>query len=287
VSRERRNARQLGIEVDRLSASDGAHAEPELTSAVAPELAVARQLHAWSERLPAPPEALRRRVASMVGAAARGQGRKPIWRAWRPAALGALAATVVLVVLWALLPGGQQVVAQALRVLLGQTRVELTAPAATRALTATPSRAMREPLRDLLAVELTMGRAPSLPRTLPEGYTLHEVMAVSYPDLPSWISQPLYVELSYGLEGGAPGLWLREYRLLFREYGGIKGIAASSEAVAALEEVDVSGVPGALLTFSGIAATRALVWERDGLLLELETDCLARDDLLMVARSVR
>ena len=68
---------------------------------------------------------------------------------------------------------------------------------------------------------------------------------------------------------------------------GIKGLAASSAAVTALEEVDVSGASGALLTFSGIEATGALVWERDGLLLELETDCLPQADLLIVARSVR
>jgi len=139
----------------------------------------------------------------------------------------------------------------------------------------------------LLAVELTMGRAPSLPRTLPEGYVLREMAAVSYPDLPEWISQPFYVELVYGPEAGAHGLWLREYRLLFREYGGIKGIAAASESVSSMAEVDVSGVPGAILTFSHEEEMHTVVWERDGLLLELKTDCLSEEELLRVARSVR
>ena len=284
MSRERRTARQLGIEIDRAGAEAAAGTGGEPASAVAPELAVARRLHAWSERLPPVPETLRQRVAAAVRTAGRTETCAPVRYAWRSAALGALAATVVLVLLWGTLPGGQQVLAQALRVLLGQTEVQLTAPVATPELQA---RAVREPLRDLLAVELTMGRAPSLPRSLPAGYALRDMAAVSYPDLPSWISQPLYVELAYGPEDRAPGLWLREYRLLFREYGGIKGIAASSEAVSGLEEVDVSGASGALLTFSGVEATYALVWERDGLLLELETDCLAREDLLLVARSVR
>jgi hypothetical protein len=281
----------LSQEIDRLLAGD-AQAGAEAPVAVAQEAAEASLLHEWSERLPPVPEALRRRVAAMVdGAAAGASGRArawcvPVWRAWRSAALGALAATAILIVVWGLLPSGSQVLAQALRVLLGQTEVQLTAdPAGSTP--EPPTRAVREPLRDLLAVELAMGRAPSLPKMLPKGYVLREMAAVSYPELPSWISQPFYVEMAYGPEGGALGLWLREYRLLFREYGGIKGIAASSEAVSVLEEVDVSGTSGALLTFSGIEATHALVWERDGLLLELETDCLAREDLLMVARSVR
>ncbi|MBN1639946.1 MAG: anti-sigma factor [Anaerolineae bacterium] len=290
MSRERRAARQLVRALERMSARDATEGElpfeASTPAAVAPEVAVARRLQAWSDRLPPAPDALRQRVAAMVSAAtATARACPPGRRAWRSAALGALAATVVLVAIWALLPSGQQVVAQALRVLLGQTQVQVTAAAVRE--TPPPTRAVRTPLRDLLAVELTMGRAPSLPRALPEGYQLREMCAVSYPELPNWISQPLYVELSYGPQEGAPGLWLREYRLLFREYGGIKGIAASGEAVAGLEEVDVAGAPGALLTFSGIEPTQTLIWERDGMLLELETDCLTREDLVAVARSVR
>jgi hypothetical protein len=203
------------------------------------------------------------------------------WLRWRSAAWGAIAATLVLLSIFLVLPTGQQVLAQAMRILLGQTQVALTPTLPP------PTRAVREPLSDLLAVELTMGRAPSLPRNLPEGYALREMAAVSYPDLPEWISQPFYVELVYGPEEGAPGLWLREYRLLFREYGGIKGISAASESVAHMEEVDVSGVRGAMLTFSAEQEAHTLVWERDGLLLELKTDCLTEKELLEVARSVR
>jgi hypothetical protein len=166
-------------------------------------------------------------------------------------------------------------------VLLGQTEVELTPTLEP------PTRAVREPLRDLVAVELAIGRAPSLPKVLPEGYILLEITAVSYPDLPSWISQPFYIELGYGVEDGSPELYLREYRLLFRDQGGIKGIKAATELVAGHEEVEVAGVPAALLTFSGDEVTHTLIWERDGLLLELESDCLSRDELMWVAGSVR
>jgi hypothetical protein len=42
-----------------------------------------------------------------------------------------------------------------------------------------------------------------------------------------------------------------------------------------------------MLTFAADEATHTLVWERDGLLLELKTDCLSEHQLLEVARSVR
>jgi hypothetical protein len=180
-----------------------------------------------------------------------------------------------------LVPSGQQVWAQAWRVLLGQTDVELTPTLEP------PTRALREPLRDLLAVELVMGRAPSLPKALPKGYALTEITAVSYPDLPSWISQPFFVELGYGVADGPSTLFLREYRLLFRDYGGITGIEAATGLVAAHREVDIAGAPGVLLTFEGDQPKHTVIWERDGLLHELETDRLDADQLLHIAQSVR
>ncbi len=282
MSRERRAAEELSREIDRLYVRSPQERD-KATSAPVPELAVVQRLRSLSQELPPVPESLRQRVRSIVAAHAQQAASRPKtgWLRWRSAAWGALAATLVLLSVFLVLPTGQQVLAQAMRILLGQTEVALTPTLPP------PTRAMREPLPDLLAVELTMGRAPSLPRTLPEGYVLRELAAVSYPVLPEWISQPFYVELAYGLEEGTPGLWLREYRLLFRDYGGIKGISAASKSVAHMEEVDVSGVRGAMLTFSPEEETHTLVWERDGLLLELKTDCLGEQELLEVARSVR
>jgi hypothetical protein len=276
MKREREAAQELSAGIDRLLAgADPAKGGPP--SPGAEEFAVASRLFEWSERLPPPPEALTRRVANIVQSPR--AYRRP--RTWRSAALGALAATVFLLLIWTIVPSGEQAWAQVWRVLLGQTEVELTPTLEP------PTRAVREPLRDLVAAELAMGRAPSLPKVLPEGYALLEITAVSYPDLPSWISQPFFVELGYGTEDGSPELFLREYRLLFRDYGGIKGIKAATELVVSHEEVDVAGVPAALLTFSGDEVKQTLIWERDGLLLELESDCLSRDELLGVAGSVR
>lgn len=275
---ERTAARQLSQEIDHLLAGAEMGPADDALSPVAKELATACRLRALSERLPPVPTGLERRVWHIVETA--GVPRRT--RTWRSAAWGALAATLLFLVVWMVAPSGQQVLAQVIRALkIGQTYVELTPTLEA------PTRAVREPLRDLVAAELQMGRAPSLPKVLPEGYELIEIVAVSYPDLPSWISQPFYIELLYGSKGGSPGLCLRQYRLLFREYGGISAFQPNSDSVSEFQVVDVSAVPGALLTFSRGDVTHAVVWERDGLLLELETDRLEKAQLLEIAQTVR
>jgi hypothetical protein len=278
VKQEREAAQKLSGQVDRLLAGGSTDATEDGFSSIAKELAVARRLRGWSERLPPVPAGLQRRVRRIVEAPP--VSRRP--RTWRSAAWGALAATLVFLLIWMVAPSGQQVWAGMLQALkLRQTHVELTPTLGA------PTRAVREPLRDLLAAELLMGRAPSLPKTLPEGYELIEIVAVSYPDLPAWISQPLFIEFGYGPEGSSPGLRLHQYRLLFREYGGISAFRPASESISEFEIADVSGVPGVLLTFSRGDATYAVVWERDGLLLELETDRLEKAELLEIAQTVR
>jgi hypothetical protein len=270
MNQQRAAAKRLSAEIDRLLSRAP-------LDRVSDELSVAQRLADLSDRLPPAPASLQRRVAAIVERADASYRPRP----WRSAVWGAVTAAIVLFGLWMVIPSGQQVAAQVWRVLLGQTEVELTPTLQA------PTRVEREPLRDLVAAELAMGRAPSLPKVLPDGYVLQEIAAVTYPDLPSWISQPFFVEFGYGLEGASPGLWLREYRLLFRDYGGISGIEVASGSVSERQKVDIAGAPGALLRFSGAREVVTVIWERDGLLLELETDCLDQEDLLAVARSTR
>jgi len=275
--RERDIARKLNQEIDELL-SDPTVTDSGETATCSGELLVAQRLHRWAHNLPPVPAPLERRVRTIVQS--RPARHRP--RTWRSAALGALATAIVFAVIWIFVPSGQQVWAQMLQALrLGQTWVELTPTLES------PTKAMREPVRDLVAAELVMGRAPSVPKELPQGYALLEITAVSYPDLPSWISQPFFVELAYGEPTGTPGFRLREYRLLFRDYGGITSIQPASDLVASFEEVDVSGVPGTLLTFTNGEAKHTVIWERDGLLLELETDRMTPEQLLEVAQTVR
>jgi len=289
---ERQRARILGAHLDRLLS--GEESEPA-HGAADKELAVARRLGQMVERLPPVPPALERRVRALVRtagpAARRAPRRSPRLRGrWLPALWSALGTAAVLVVLWLALPGlgpsGETSVwAQMRAVLLGQTRVEMTP---TLEVAAAP---VREPLRDLLAAELLIGRAPALPKALPEVYALQEVAAISYPGLPAWISQPLCVELCYGDAETPCALRLRQYRLLFRDFGGISGVRVASGAIRDVEQVDLQGVTAMRFTLATDddrgPPLQTLVWERDGRLLELESEHVDPEQLLEIARSTR
>jgi hypothetical protein len=328
-------ARALSGEIDRLLAgkdvackADGAGRLDALCppDVLCPpeELAVARRLSAAVASFPPVPAGLEWRVQEIVCSRPSSLGHRRGWRlapttsTFGTAAVSALATALVFLVVLIVVPvlsGGQRSWAQMIEVLLGQTRIRVTPtlqasstlvdqPLRAASLTpkagatlAEPGLPRRELLRDLVAVELLIGRAPSTPKTLPQGYALLEIAAVSYPDLPSWISQPFYVELCYGVETAELplDLRLRQYRLLFREFGRISGVQVASGAVKDMEQVDVGGATGMLLTLDpegGDASGRThptytVLWERDGLLLELETDSLSRESLLEIARSVR
>lgn len=232
------------------------------------------------DALPPPPRSLQRRIEMRFAAH---EARRPLGRV-RPLLWSAAAAVLILALVWSALPGGKAAWAAVLSALkLGQITVETAEITPTA--TGQAGRAIREPLPDLLAVELTMGRAPAVPHTLPAGDALQSIYAVSYPDLPAWISQPFYVELCYGTEQDDTSFCLREYRLLFREYGGISSLRPPDDTL--IERVDVGGVQGALLTVESPARLYLVVWERDGLMLELQSSRLSSDELLQIAQTVR
>ncbi len=273
---ERQAAQDLNRRVDRLLAGTAQRVARD------PLLETAQRLSQLDALLPPVPGALERRVADLVYAGAAPPA--TFWRRVRPVFAGALMATVILMALWTVTPGGQSAWAQVLSSLsLGQIRVEVTPTSAPADAQETPS--VREALPDLLAVELAMGRAPAWPRSLPDGYALRTIYAVTYPDLPAWISQPFFFELCYGTPADDSVFCIKEYRLLFREYGGISKLRFAGEAT--IEQVDVSGVEGALLTMPGDVVRYMVVWERDGLLLELSSDRLAQEALLDMAQMVR
>jgi hypothetical protein len=315
-------SRLLSAEIDRLLDGRGTSctANDDLASRIEPpveELAVASRLNEIIASFPPVPASLDRRVRRIVRSRPVHRGFRWGWRFVPGAstvgtvALSALATTLVFLAVTIIVPavsGGQRSWAQVMEILLGQTRVRVT-PTLQASSTLDASAALdasalqdrglplREPLRDLVAAELLIGRAPSIPRTLPQEYALLEIAAVSYPDLPPWISQPFYIELCYGpeTEGASPDLRLRQYRLLFRDFGGISGVQVASGAVRDMEQVDVNGATGMLLTLGqsghrgpgALPPTYSVLWERDGLLLELETDRLSQERLLEIARSVR
>jgi hypothetical protein len=273
----------MSAQVDRLLSG-------ETAEQVAGELDAARRLCGLVARLPPAPAELERRVGAMVHARLLG-GAERCPRRWAPALWSALATAALLGLLWLVLPGlgptggPRSALAEVRAVLLGQTRIEVTP-------TLQPAAApVRESLRDLVAAELLIGRAPSLPKSLPDEHSLQEVAALSYPELPAWISQPLCVEFCFGDASTPCALRLRQYRLLFRDFGGISGFKVAGDAVRDVEQVELQGATGMLFTLSPEqgqpAPSLTVVWERDGLLLELESNVVDRDVLLEVARSTR
>ncbi len=61
----------------------------------------------------------------------------------------------------------------------------------------------------------------------------------------------------------------------------------TGDEVVHFEQVEVAGVYGTLLTFDREPAAYTVLWERDGLLIELESDQLTPDELLTIAGTVR
>ena len=157
---------------------------------------MARRLSAIVASFPPVPAGLERRVQEIVRLRPVAPASRRGWR-WAPttstlgtAAVSALATALVFLAVLICFPaasGGQRSWAQMIDVLLGQTRVRVTptlqagstfvsqtvdvaslTPVAGGAL-AEPGLPRRELLRDLVAAELLIGRAPSTPKTLPQG----------------------------------------------------------------------------------------------------------------------
>lgn len=289
--REKQAARHLSDEIEQMLAGS------EVWSADSPLLDTARRLAKLGEALPPVPEDMRRRVKAIVQSPVDARLRRTLARVpsvgsghrrLHPAVWAIAGVVIMLLATSFVVPGGQRAWASMAQSLLGQTRVELTPRVGSE------TRSVREPLRDLMAAELLIGRAPSVPKSLPEGYVLQEITAVSYPDLPAWISQPLFVELCYGVNEAAPAVCLREYRLAFRQQGRLGSVQVAGDVVTEFEQADIGGVPGALLTMTPRKTTRnepeveyTVLWERDGLLLELQSHALSKEGLLEMARSVR
>ncbi|MBN1584245.1 MAG: DUF4367 domain-containing protein [Anaerolineae bacterium] len=273
---ERSKAQTLSAEIDRMLSGGPGQTDRD------PLIETAYRLGQINVLLPTVPKSLEQRVAGAIAAAAGPQisFRQRI----QPALWGAMAATVVLLLLWTITPGGRMVLADMLSTLhLGQTWITVTPTSVPADVQETPS--LRELLPNLAAVEAQMGRPPAVPQTLPGGYELTEITAVSYPDLPALTSQPFLYELCYGHPEDEPAFYLKEYRLALSEFKNISGIDYAGDIV--MEQVSVSGIDGALLTATGKETQYILVWERDGLLLELQSTILSKEELLDIAQTVR
>lgn len=285
---ERIAAEKLSAEIDCLLRGEEAVAlEGELQ-------AVVERLAALNRLFEPPDVALRQRVwtrMQRVQSTRGGWRRRPVARTWAAIVL----ALVLVIVLLGVSPVGRLVIAE----VMGAFRLERIEVRVTPRATAQPGVehqvTREEVLPDLAAAEELVGYELLTPASLPEGYELHAVKAVYYDDLPAWVPQPFYIDLDYRPPGGDAHpyyLRLREYRVSFGGPGeGISALRFATGEVSMVEDVDLDGQRAVLLHLPGAAFPPAemlleVVWEQDGVVVELMSQELSAEELVAIARAV-
>lgn len=284
---ERTRAEQVAAAIDQFLRDPGAKPE-QLDQADVELLDTARQLARLPLLLgPVDPTLEQRvvgRVRARTGRARQVHHVRPGW-----VVAGIMA---VLLVVTLLSPLGQTAVASFMAVFsLGRTEVRITpvdTPAQALATAAAQSTAVQQRLT-LDEAQAQVKFAIPQPAHLLPGYQLRGVNSYTYPDLPAWVPQPLFLELVYGEESGREFL-LRLYPIILGDDASIAGLNLQAAPIHDVQDVDVNGQPGVLLrlgTDRTGAAWQEVVWEHGDLILALSAVHLSEVDLLDIARSVR
>jgi hypothetical protein len=287
---ERLRAERLSAAVDEMLREPGALPE-HFEIADAHLLDTAQQLAQLPSLLGAVEPALEQRVMHSVRARQPATRQRPLPRlAW---AAGVLAVTLLAIML--LTPMGQTAVAGFMAVFsLGSTEVHITpvgAPVALATTLATSVEAEGAAIEQSLSLEKAQELTPFAipkPAYLPSGYQLQRVNSYTYPDLPAWAPQPLYVEL---VDSSDPGqeCALRVYPIMLGDHASISRLNLEAAPIQDVLDVDVNGQPGVLLqlgTSQSEIGYQEVVWEQDDLILALSASNLSKADLLRTARSI-
>jgi hypothetical protein len=217
--------------------------------------------------------------------------RRPVPRlAW---AAGVLAVTLLVITL--LTPLGQTAVASFMAVFsLGRTEVRITpvdTPSALATALATTVAAEGGALKQSLSLAEAQDATPFAipqPAQLPPGYRLQRVNTYTYPDLPAWAPQPLFVELVYGDSQGSE-CTLRVYPIMLGDEASISRMDLEAAPIQDVRVVEVNGGPGVLLRLGSSRARthwQEVVWEQGNLILALSASGLSEADLLETAGTV-
>lgn len=284
---ERIRAERVSAAIDQLLADP--EAQPEQIDPVdAGVLATAKQLARLPELLGPVAPAFERRVRRQIEAAG-SPSKRVLRRRWGWAAAGLV---VLLLVAMGLTPLGQTAVASFLAVFnLGHTEVRIESAITPSALPATVTAGGTVVQKRLTLDEAQQQISFAIPQPayLPTGYRLQGVDSYTYPDLPAWVPQPLFVELIYGNEQGEE-LNLRAYSIVLDEGVSISALNLQAQSIQEATDVDVNGQPGVALRLGpGDARTvwHEVVWEQADLILSLSSVDLTGAELLRIARSVR
>lgn len=292
---ERDAARQLSELLDQLvSKADSGSADPaggpvtpfSLDSGITQAIA---RLSALPVLLPEPDAAFEQRVWQRVRAG--GQSRRPVLGFPAPAGMRLrflVPFAVLALALIVLLPGPRAVVGNWMaRIQLGRVDLVLAPEPTPRSVLVASS----QDFTSLGAAEQAAGFHVLAPAYLPAGYDLAGVQSVSYEQLPMWM-RPLYIESTYRPERAKPEqvyALLRQFNA--RQAGGVQvgEIEYQSQDIRNTRALTLShGAPAVLLEFrQADPPLRELIWEHDGMTLELWSATLPEDELVRMAESVR
>ncbi len=254
--------------------------------------AIAR-LSALPVLLPAPDAAFEQRVWQRVRAVdqAGGQSRRLALGLSTPAGMRLrflVPFAVLALALLVLLPGPRAAVGNWMaRIRLGRVDLVLAPEPTPRSVLVASS----QDFASLGAAEQAAGFHVLAPAYLPAGYDLTGVQSVSYEQLPVWM-RPLYVESTYRPERAKPEqvyVLLRQFNA--RQAGGVQvgEIEYQSQDIRSTRALTLThGAPAVLLEFrQSDPPLRELIWEHDGMTLELWSATLSEDEIVRVAESVR
>ncbi|RME48830.1 MAG: hypothetical protein D6791_02365 [Chloroflexi bacterium] len=274
---EFRAAQRLSEQVDRMLAGHS-------VDLADPRLAVAERLSRLGDLLPPAPPAFERRVLAPLHPPARRRFAFPD-PAFPVRALSLAAAMAVVVMLFVLTVPGQTALAR-LAAMFHLESVEVGINVAT----ATPAEAHRIVTprieRSLSSLEAAQQVAPVpilVPRGMPAEWSLAGVTAVYYPDLPARV--PLNIILEYQAAGRS--LEVIEYFIQLGHNLTIDSLSRIDETSTSAREVTVDGRRAILVETNRTGAARTLIWQQDGILLELEAQNLSLEDMLAFAASLQ
>lgn len=253
-------------------------------------LGVAQRLARLPQLLPAADPAFERRVLARVAQVeTRPRQARLRWSALAPA----LAVLLLLLGLGLFTPPGRTVLAElAARFHLGRFAVQVTPQPGSGGESFVVASQQR--LASVAEAQALVDYAVLTPQVLPPGYTLHDIVAVSYEGMPVWIPQPFYLELEYRTAGDAElhHLTLREFGLAVQEgeyMRRIRQVDFASRDVSRAEDVLVGDVPGVLLTMAtepGVPPVRRLIWQQGEVVVELLSQTLSEEEMVAVAEGM-
>jgi hypothetical protein len=276
---EMRAARQLSEQVDCMLAGHSV----DLSDARA-RLAAAERLSRLGDLLPPVDPAFERRVLAPLHPPVPRRFAFPV-PAFRVRALS-LAAAMVVVVAFVLTVPGQTALAR-LAAIFHLESVEVGVNVAT----ATPAEAHRivtpriEQSLDSLEAGQQVAPVPIyVPRDLPADWSLTDVTAVYYPDLPARV--PLNIILKYESTSGS-SLDITEYFIRLGNNLTIDSLNRTDETSTSAREMVVDGRRVILVESGEMRNAHILIWQQDGILLEVEAHNMSVGELLSIALSLQ